>query len=139
MILQSDLSKNSSKVHEIRLVAISMFQTCTHGMTDVDMVQQSRLRNSVCEIMGLIADYIFRFSPVLLNGLFNLLLDVVSFKAAAGFHADNRNVLMLKRMSGMFGGNAQNQKKFLPIDHNTFVNDIRKLFICRFIIIFVSG
>ena len=79
MILQSDLSKNSSKVHEIRLVAISMFQTCTHGMTDVDMVQQSRLRNSVCEIMGLIADYIFRFSPVLLNGLFNLLLDVVSF------------------------------------------------------------
>jgi hypothetical protein len=38
MILQSDLPKNSSEVHEIRLVAISMF--CTHGMTDVDMVQQ---------------------------------------------------------------------------------------------------
>ena len=66
--------------------------------------------------MSLIADYIFRFGLHLLNGLLNLLLDVVPFKATAGFHADNRYILMLKRTSGMFSRNTKNQKTLLPID-----------------------
>jgi hypothetical protein len=52
--------------------------------------------------MSLVTDDMFRLSPNFFNGLFNLLLDVIPFKATTGFHADNSNVFMLMYCESAF-------------------------------------
>ena len=91
-------------------------------MTDVNVLSNTRFGDSIRKVVRLIIDDILGVAACFRGRLLNLLFDIITIEGLDNLHADNRNILMLHRLTFMTSRNAKQKKQFLAVDEYAFIH-----------------